>query len=128
MANYYATTVSRGGKLKKGTARKVVELMEQYNFESSDDISVEVTRDHIEIYGNGGATAYAVTDEENEEDIMHEFLEKLAPYLAEPFIVSEVGNEKCRYVCAYAYVVMPDGKCTSISLDEMVDLRIAGKV
>lgn len=113
MANYYGTTVSRDGEVKKGKKnREAVEaIIAKYNFVGNDgEIEVSLSGDQIQIYGEEAVNAYKIDDEDWENECFDEFLLELAPYLKTPLVVQEVGNEKCRYVCAFAWVVKPDAK------------------
>lgn len=123
MANYYATTVSRGGKLKKDfDIKKLEEIMSKYFFgDGEGDLCVAVRDSVLEVWGESLTYAYHKEDEDRDEEVFHEFLEEICPFLAEPLIVSEVGNEKCRYVEAYAYIAFPSGKVVSVSLNGTVD-------
>lgn len=126
MANYYATTVSEGGKIAKKDIKKVEEIMAKYMFMGGDgDLTVEINGDELAIYGDCSASAYYPskedpTEADYDEEVMDVFLEEIAPFLKTPLVVKEVGNEKCRYVCAWAYVVRPNKKVVSVSLDEAV--------
>lgn len=128
MANYYGTTVSRGGKLKKGfdmvkDRAKLNEIIAKYNFGdgSGGDLNVSFGRGELQVWGESSTFAYYKDDEEMENEVFDKFLEEICPFLGEPLIVSEVGNEKCRYVLAYAYIAFPNGKVVSVSLDEAID-------
>ena len=122
MANYYGTTVSRGGALKKGKKnREAVEaIIAKYNFvgnEGDENVGIGNSlyfngkgEDQVEIWGNDALSAYKIEDENQEEEMFETFLLELAPYLKTALIVQEVGNEKCRYVCAFAWIVKPNAK------------------
>lgn len=121
MANYYGTTVSEGGKLKKDSKPEVDKIIEKYAFGNESGLTVRVNEDNeIEIYGDDSTYAYLAEDEDHDEDCMDDFLNELSPFIEETLIVKEVGNEKCRYVNAYAYVLEPNKKVESISLDEAI--------
>lgn len=127
MANYYGTTVSRGGKLKKGfdmieDRAKLNEIIAKYNFgDGQGDLDVSFGSGELQVWGESSTFAYYKDDEEMENEVFDKFLEEICPFLGEPLIVSEAGNEKCRYVLAYAYIAFPNGKVVSVSLDEAID-------
>lgn len=134
MANYQATTVSEGGKIKKGSEKEISAIMEKYNFDTSEDMTYEIVErndekqtSEIAVYGYGSPTAYAKDDEDFNEEVFDQFLNDISPFLAETLIVKEVGNEKCRYVCAYAYIVEPNEKYKSVSLDSAITSMLAIK-
>tara|TARA_R110000868_G_scaffold114344_4_gene306455 strand:- start:6957 stop:7340 length:384 start_codon:yes stop_codon:yes gene_type:complete len=121
MANYYATTTSNGGKINKRDHAKIQTIIDKYNFDSGDDcLSIELGEE-INIYGYTSPYAYKKEDEDYDEEVFDEFLQELAPFIKTPLIISEVGSEKCRYVCAYAYVVKPNEKVVSVSLDDAIN-------
>lgn len=127
MANYYGTTVSEGGKIKEGTEKKIEAIIEKYRFDGGDgEMTVGVSDGVLEVYGDCSCWAYLVADgDEADEDVFDSFLEEVMPFLAENLIVKEVGNEKCRYVNAYAYIVLPEQKkVLSVSLDEKIEETI----
>lgn len=126
MANYYGTTVSRGGKFKKGSENKLQEIVNKYTFgDGQGELSVSVSREgEIQVWGDSSTYAYRKEDTENDEECFDVFLKEITPYLAEPLIVSEVGNEKCRYVMAYAYIAKPSGEVVSVSLDEAIEKEL----
>jgi hypothetical protein len=122
MANYYGTTVSRGGELKAGKKnREAVEaIIAKYSFQGNNgDASVAIGNSsysnekgemQVEVWGEDSISAYKIEDENCEEECFETFLLELAPYLKTALIVQEVGNEKCRYVCAFAWIVKPNAK------------------
>ena len=67
--------------------------------------------DTLEIYGYDQLYARVKKDEDAEEtdedydDKFEDFLNAVAPYIDTDFVVNEAGNEKCRYICAYAFVI-----------------------
>lgn len=122
MANYYGTTVSEGGKLKEESKDAFNAIVEKYVFGNEDDLHIEINSENqISIWGEDGAQAYRVGDEDHDADVMDDFLNELSPLIETPLIVKEVGNEKCRYVCAYAYVLIPNETVVSVSLDEAIE-------
>lgn len=129
MANYNATTVSRGGQLKKGfdmveDKAKLLEIISKYSFGDSQgelEVTVDTVKKEIGIWGDSACFAYLKEDEDMDNEVFDEFLKEVCPFLSEPLIVSEVGNEKCRYVGAYAYIAFPDGRVVSVSLDTAID-------
>lgn len=131
MANYNATTVSRGGKLKKGfdmveDRARLNEIISKYNFGGGDgELTVSFDNGEIDIYGESATFAYMKDDEEMDNEVFDEFLKEICPFISEPLIVSEVGNEKCRYVGAYAYIAYPNGKVVSVSLDEAINNELS---
>lgn len=121
MANYNGTTVSEGGKIDAKDHAKIQEIIEKYNFDCGDDcLSIELN-DEISIYGYTSACAYKKEDEDYDEECFDQFLQELAPFIKTPLIVSEAGNEKCRYVQGFAYILKPKGKLKSVSLQEAIN-------
>ena len=127
MANYYATTVSRGGKLKKGfdmieDKAKLNEIIRKYTFGDGEGaLNVGFGNGEVDIWGDSATFAYLKEDVDRDNEVFDQFLKEICPFLAEPLIVSEVGNEKCRYVGAYAYIAKPDGTVVSVSLDGAIE-------
>lgn len=131
MANYYATTVSSGGKLKDKNEEKVKEIIANYTFgDGQGDLNVEIEtklrgEKYIEVWGESATCAYRKEDIDQEDgEVFDQFLKEVAPFLAEPLVVSEVGNEKCRYVQAYAYIAKPNGEVVSVSLSDLVEKEL----
>lgn len=116
MANYNATVISEGGKIKKGSESKIKDIISKYNFGSEDGLTVAVEGSELNIYGYDGMYAYELTDEDYENECFEDFLKEVSSHLITPLIVKETGNEKCRYSVAYAFVVNK-GKVKCISLD-----------
>lgn len=124
MANYYGTTVSSGGKLKKGSEEKVKEIISRYTFGhgEADGLTVEIDGGVLHVYGYDSMVSYTKDDDpEHDAEVFDDFLNEVSKYLAEPLIVTEVGTEKCRYANAYAYVVKPNKNCVCVSLDEAIN-------
>lgn len=128
MANYYATTVSEGGKIKEGKKEELQAIIDKYQFIAYDDgdIIVEIEGDTLCIYGYGAMSVYAKDDEEFEDDCTDTFLEEVAQCIDGHMVIKEVGNEKCRYVNAYAWV-LKDGKVQSVSLEGAVQQLLYNK-
>jgi len=128
MANYYGTTTSEGGKVAKKNIAKVQELIDTYEFGNEGELNV-IVGDNLEIYGYDQLYARIRKDEDAEEtdedydDKFEEFLTAVAPFVDTDFVVNEVGNEKCRYINAYAYVIH-DHKVKYTSLDIAVSTLI----
>ena len=123
MANYYGTVVSRGGKIKKGSGEKIKEIIEKYDFGNDGELNVEVS-DELQVWGYDSLYAYPKDDEERDCESFDTFLNEISQYLVEPLVISEVGNEKCKYVCAYAYIVKPNKKCVVVSLEDLIEKNL----
>lgn len=128
MANYYATTVSEGGKIKEGKKEELQAIIDKYQFIAYDDgdIIVEIEGDTLCIYGYGAMSVYKKEDEEFDDDCTDYFLGEVAQCIEDYMVISEVGNEKCRYVNAYAWV-LKDGKVESVSLEGAVQQLLGNK-
>jgi hypothetical protein len=130
MANYYGTTVSSGGKLKEGFDNaKLSEIVAKYAFgDGQGDLNVDYSNGELQIWGDCATEAHLKADDLDDcGEVFDQFLEEITPFLAEPLIVSEVGNEKCRYVQAFAYIARPDKPVMSVSLDEAIRKAIEEK-
>lgn len=121
MANYYGTTVSDGGKVTN--MEEVQKIIEKYKFGTEGELSVELNGDELNVYGYDEPYAYLVEDEDYENEVFDNFLEEVAPYIVDTFIVQSCGNEKCRYISAYAYIVK-DKKVVCTSLEEAINNKI----
>lgn len=127
MADYYAQTMSDGGKLKEGvTEDQVKEIVKKYEL-SDLEIEVEEVQGEgkfLRIYGYAPTEAHHVSTDgepDYDEDCFDTFLEEFKDLIVEPLIVKEVGNEKLRYVCAYAWVLKPGEKVQSVSLEDAIN-------
>jgi len=127
MANYYGTTVSEGGKLKPASKEAVEAIIAKYNF---GELNVRVSEENeLEVWGECSTEAYDIDDKERDGgEIFDQFLSEITPYLDETLIVSEVGNEKCRYVQAFAYIASPNKRVVCTSLDEAITNVINNKL
>jgi hypothetical protein len=128
MANYYATTVSEGGKIKEGKKEELQAIIDKYQFIAYDDgdITVEIEGDTLCIYGYGAMSVYEKDDEDYEDECTDVFLEQVAQCIDGHMVIKEVGNEKCCYVNAYAWV-LKDGKVESVSLEGAVQQLLGNK-
>ena len=120
MANYYGTTVSSGGKIKKGSSVAINKIIEKYTFGNEGELNVGVEDGRLQVWGYDSPYAYAETDEETFDG----FLNEVSKYLVEPLIIQEVGSEKCRYVTAFAYIVKPNKKCVSVDIWELINKKL----
>jgi len=107
MANYQGTTTSEGGKVTN--VEEVQKIINKYTFGSEGELNVELNGEQIEIYGYEEPYAYTTPKDGDEIDFDTElfdaFMEEIAPYIKDYFVVSSCGSEKCRYIQAYAYVI-----------------------
>jgi len=124
MANYYGTTVSEGGKIKD--ADKVREIVSKWRLANENDgMTVEVQGDQLHVYGYEDFYIYDHEQEDEYDDMTEHYLKELCPYIVEPLIIKSVGNEKCRYVGAGAWIVT-DTEVMYASLDEAIGYKLNG--
>lgn len=113
MANFIATTVSNGPRLRDPVGARAV--LARYHWEG--DLNITVSNEghddkaFLNIYGYEWPTCWRIpdgidpedfdpyADDDNEEDF-DGFLRDIAPFLAEPLTVQAVGAEKCRFPLA----------------------------
>jgi hypothetical protein len=117
MANFEGVTASNSPKIIRGKEGDVLVLIAQYSF---NGISVLLMPDgpdgpdtRIHFYGYDWPYVIfpAENDEDYREDVLEEFLARLALFLAEPMVIHCVGYEKCRFpLSAMEVKVHPDGK------------------
>ena len=139
MANYYVTTASNGGTVKKGKKKELEAYIERWGFSGEGDMTVNVDEDtkgngFLNIYGYDDFAPFpVVTKEQAEEDEDLEegdmdydagcdpeaFLEGLAPFLKAQgkgkdknlIVVQTVGSEKCCFpLGAGEFILRPNGK------------------
>lgn len=122
MANYYGTTVSEGGKIKE--PEKVKEILANWKQIGGDgEMTAEVEGDEIHIYGYDDFNIYDYDAEDGDNDVTDASLKQLCPFIVEPLIIKSVGNEKCRYVGAGAYIVTAEGVYYA-SLDDAIRAKL----
>ena len=129
MANYYGTTVSSGGKIKKGSESAIKEIIAKYTFGNEGELNVElsVIDQSLQIWGYDSCYAYPKMEDgelDFDQETFDGFLNEISKYLEEPLIVSEVGSEKCRYVNACAYIVKPNKDCEFVSLEDEINKKL----
>jgi hypothetical protein len=107
MANFDATTASNGAKIKDGTKEAVEAIIDKYIF---NELTVQISDKYLEVYGYDWLNVGKDGEDEDDMDFAQEFLEEIAPFLAEPLIIQCVGAEKCRFpLSAMEVKVNPDG-------------------
>jgi len=121
MANYYGTTVSEGGKLKKNCEEEVNKIIAKYEFGDEGELTVGIQNGELHVWEVDSCYAYNIDDEDRDEEVFDQFLEKISPFLVEPLIVSEVGSEKCCYVQAFAYIARPNKEVVSVSIWDAIN-------
>ena len=77
-------------------------------------MTVDIKENVLVIYGYDVLVAHLMTDDgeaDPDSDVTAEFLEGLAPYLAEPLIIQAIENEKCCFpIVAQELKIYPDGQ------------------
>ena len=133
MANYYGTTASNGGKIKKGKKKALENYLKGWTCPAEFSDLIHIEGDTLQIYGEDDFNPCPiVTPERAKEDEYLEvgeadydmadaegFLSGLAPFL-EPkggkgnknlIVVQSVGNEKCRFpLGAGEWILRPNGE------------------
>ena len=103
----YIETIKRG---KKDALKK---YLQKYLI-GDGDMTVDIEQgDFLVLYGYETLQAFPVTDGEADydTDVTDEFLQGLAPYLAEPLVVQVISYENCRFpLGAQETKVHPDGR------------------
>lgn len=127
MANYYGTTASEGGKVSSVEAVNAVlkGWKEKYQLGAEGGVTVEVYDDAVSIYGEDDFYIYA-KDEDGEiefDDITEDVLKELCPFIETALVIKSVGNEKCRYVNAGAWIVTKDN-VTYANLDDAINAKL----
>ncbi len=104
MANYQGVTVSEGGKVRSSDIGKAKELIESWSVQG--DVTVEIGKKSGEVAVFGYDDFELAEDsEDGYENVTEEELKKLSAFMESPLVIKCVGNEKCRYVAAYAWIV-----------------------
>ena len=121
MANFEAVTVSNGARVKDIEAVK--RLLGLY--EPNSDVTIGLTEEWLNIYGYDWPKIFKndADDEECDEDFFEEFLQRLAPLLAEPLLIQCIGHEKCRFpLSAMQVLVKPTGEIKWMTFDSFHEL------
>ena len=96
MGTFLGVTASSGAKIKKDKEEEVQKLLDKYDF--SRGLECRINNGSIEIWGYEWPYLYLKpkNDEDDpDDDVFVEFLEELAPLLAETLVIQAIGNEKC---------------------------------
>jgi len=133
MANYYGTTASNGGKIKKGMEKELQAYLDLWGFTGDGDMHTEIRGGFLHVYGYEDfdprlliTKEQAEANEDYEEGEFNDdadsdpeaFLEGLAPFLEVQgedkaqnlIVIHTVGGEKCRFpLGACEMVLRPDG-------------------
>jgi hypothetical protein len=111
MGTFVGVTASNGARIREGKEEEVLMLIEKYNFQTEDGphpfiggLVCRIENGSIEIWGYEWPewTVGPKNDEDNDgcTNYFLEFLEKLAPFLAEALVIHSIGNEKCVFPLA----------------------------
>lgn len=118
MANYESVTVSEGGEIIN--KKEVEKIINKWNV---NEINVTINnyknKNIIEIYGYEDFGIY----DENWEDVTEEELKKLSKHIKTTLIISSVGNEKCRYVGASAWIIQTN-KVSFVTLNDAINDKL----
>lgn len=112
MANLEAVTASNGATIKQDKKVELKAYLKRYGI-GDDAVTVDIEGDSLVLYGYGFLYVYPLADDGTDSgvDATEEFLQGLAPYLAEPLIVQVILHEKCRFpLGAWEVKVHPDGR------------------
>lgn len=125
MANYYGTTVTDGGKVAPENVEKVRAIIAKWSRMGSEgEISAEVSDSgELAVWGFDDFYIYDTEDEDSYDDLTEHYLKELCPFIVEPLIIKSVGNEKCRYVGAGAWIVHQNG-VEYASLDDAITAKL----
>jgi hypothetical protein len=132
MATLQATTASNHPTVDPDAVETIEAIIDDYDFYGNfDSLTIGVVEPdqedaepYLELYGYAAFEATKpILDEDGsvvdrEYHCTEEFLERLAPYLAEQVVVETVGFEKCRFpLLAGQWAAWPDGTVTYNSFD-----------
>jgi hypothetical protein len=112
MGTFVGVTASGGARIKKGKENEVQKLLDKYDF--SRGLECQIDNGSIAIWGYEWPHLW-LKPKNNEEpefgkDFFEEFLEELAPFLAEKLVIHAIGNEKCVFpLAAMEIKVTPKG-------------------
>jgi hypothetical protein len=121
MANYYGTTASNGGVIKKGKEKALEAYLEKWCWLGESDPTMEVQGSTLNIYGYDDFGVYPVGDDGEADwdagDDTEGFLKGLVPFLKVQgkdkdknlIVIQTVGNEKCCFplgACEFAPLIM----------------------
>jgi len=134
MANYYGTTASNGGKIKKGKEKKLQAYLDLWGFTGDGDMNTEIRGQFLHVYGYEDfdprllvTKEQAEANEELEEGAYdwnadsdpEEFLRGLTPFLKKQgkgksenlIVIHTTGAEKCRFPLGAAeWILRPNGE------------------
>ena len=134
MANYYGTTASNGGKVKKGKEKELQAYLDTWGNSGDGDLHMEVRGNYLAIYGGEDFDPMRVVTKEmaeasedleegeldyNEGGNPEGFLQGLVPFLEVQgkdkdenlIVIHTVGAEKCRFpLGALEYILRPSGE------------------
>ncbi|MEI6313221.1 MAG: hypothetical protein WCO89_00015 [Syntrophus sp. (in: bacteria)] len=119
MADFYATTASNGAQIIPGKEADLQSILDCFFY---GDVTVAIEGGQLQIYGYEWLDVRSKDKERDDDDseiLTEEFLEQIAVYLAEPFILQMIGAEKCVFpLNACQIIAYPSGKVTTSFWEE----------
>jgi len=120
MGTFISITASSGARIKNGKEEEVKKLIDKYNFGTKEKsffipegLECHINKGIIEIWGYEWPNLWLKPKNGEDTDCteyFEEFLETLAPYLAEDLIIQSIGSEKCCFPLAAMEIrVTPNG-------------------
>jgi hypothetical protein len=100
MGQFYGVTASSGARIKEGKEAEVLKLIDKYDY--YPDLLCEIYDGRIGIWGEEWPRFWLKEKSKKNvlgdtTDVFEEFLEELAPLLAEDLVIHAIGHEKCEW-------------------------------